>query len=49
MSIRAALRSPSLRPAMAADFASLAILLATGPTVAADAPKPADQMTLFGG
>jgi DNA polymerase len=44
----AALRSPSLRPAMAADFASLAIFLATGPAAHADAPKPADQMTLFG-
>lgn len=44
----AALRSPSLRPAMVADFAALAIFLATGPAVTADAPKPADQMTLFG-
>ena len=45
----AALRSPSLRPAMVADFTSLAIFLATGPAVAPEAPKPADQMTLFGG
>ncbi len=44
----AALRSPSLRPAMVADFAALAIFLATGPTMAVEAPKPADQMTLFG-
>jgi DNA polymerase len=43
----AALRSPSLRPAMVADFAALAIFLATGPVVEADPPKPADQMTLF--
>lgn len=43
----AALRSPSLRPAMVADFAALAILLATGPTVAREEPKPAAQMTLF--
>lgn len=45
----AALRSPSLRPAMVADFAALAILLATGPAIAAETPRPADQMTLFGG
>lgn len=44
----AALRSPSLRPALEADFASLAIFLATGPTPAEQEPKPADQMTLFG-
>lgn len=44
----AALRSPSLRPALVADFASLAIFLATEPVVAAEPPKPADQMTLFG-
>lgn len=45
----AALRSPSLRPAMVADFAALAILLATAPALAAvEPPKPADQMTLFG-
>lgn len=45
----AALRSPSLRPQMVADFAALAIFLATAPTLAPEAPKPADQMTLFGG
>ena len=44
----AALRSPGLRPAMVADFASLAIFLATGPAVTAEEPKPVDQMTLFG-
>ncbi len=44
----AALRSPSLRPAMVADFAALAILLATAPVPAVEPPKPADQMTLFG-
>ena len=45
----AALRSPSLKPAMVADFASLAIFLATVPAAVAEATKPADQMTLFGG
>ncbi len=44
----AALRSPSLRPAMVADFATLAIFLATAPAVAVEPPRPADQMTLFG-
>lgn len=44
----AALRSASLRPAMVADFAALAIFLATAPTIAVEPPKPADQMTLFG-
>lgn len=44
----AALRSPSLRPAMIADFAALAILLATAPSIRVEPPKPADQMTLFG-
>jgi DNA polymerase len=43
----AALRSPSLRPAMVADFAALAIFLATGPSPEPEAAKPADQMTLF--
>jgi uracil-DNA glycosylase family 4 len=45
----AALRSPSLRPAMEADFAALALHLATAATPKAEAPKPADQMTLFSG
>ena len=45
----AALRSPSLRPALVADFAALAIFLATAPAVPVEPPKPADQMTLFGG
>ena len=44
----AALRSPSLRPAMVADFAALAILLVTAAAPPVEAPKPADQMTLFG-
>lgn len=44
----AALRSPSLRPAMVADFAALAILLATAPAPVAEPPRPPDQMTLFG-
>ena len=44
----AALRSPGLRPAMVADFAALAIFLATGPATVHEAVKPADQMTLFG-
>jgi uracil-DNA glycosylase len=43
----AALRSPSLRPALVADFAALAIFLATAPALA-EQTKPADQMTLFG-
>lgn len=45
----AALRSPSLRPAIVADFAALAIFLATAPALAPEEAKPADQMTLFGG
>jgi DNA polymerase len=45
----AALRSPSLRPALVADFAALAIFLATAPAPTAQEAKPADQMTLFGG
>lgn len=44
----AALRSPSLRPAMVADFTTLAIFLATGPAVTPEATRPVDQMTLFG-
>ncbi|MDE3102547.1 MAG: uracil-DNA glycosylase [Chloroflexota bacterium] len=44
----AALRSLSLRPAMVADFAALAIFLATAPQVVVEPPPPADQMTLFG-
>lgn len=44
----AALRSPSLRPSMVADFAALAIFLATAPAPEPEAAKPADQMTLFG-
>jgi len=43
----AALRSPSLRPAMEADFAALALYLATSAVPKPEAPKPADQMTLF--
>lgn len=43
----AALRSPSLRPALEADFAALAIFLATGPALAPEPAKPPDQMTLF--
>ncbi len=45
----AALRSPSLRPAMVADFAALAIFLATDSPTEVAPPRPADQMTLFGG
>lgn len=45
----AALRSPSLKPQMAADFTALAIFLATAPALAPEAQRPADQMTLFGG
>lgn len=44
----AALRQPTLRPALVADFAALAILLATAPAVEPAPPKRADQMTLFG-
>jgi len=44
----AALRQPTLRPALVADFAALAILLATAPAVEPAPPKPAAQMTLFG-
>jgi uracil-DNA glycosylase len=44
----AALRSPALRPQMVADFAALAIFLATAPELAAAAPRPAEQMTLLG-
>jgi len=44
----AALRSPSLRPAMAADFASLALYLATASAPKHEEPKPAEQMTLLG-
>jgi DNA polymerase len=43
----AALRSPSLRPALVADFAALALYLATAPVAVVEPPKPADQMTLF--
>ncbi len=43
----AALRSPSLRPALTADFAALALYLATAPMAEPQAAKPADQMTLF--
>ena len=45
----AALRSPALRPAMEVDFAALSLYLATAATPAPEAPKPADQMTLFSG
>ena len=45
----AALRSPSLRPAMVADFAALAIFLATEPAPPAKPERTADQMTLFSG
>jgi DNA polymerase len=44
----AALRSASLRPALVADFASLAIFLATAPAAEPEPVRPADQMTLFG-
>jgi uracil-DNA glycosylase family 4 len=44
----AALRSPSLRPALVADFAALAIFLATAPAAEPEPARPADQMTLFG-
>jgi DNA polymerase len=46
----AALHQPALRSALVADFAALALFLAAEPPtakVAAAAPKPADQMTLF--
>lgn len=44
----AALRAPSLRPALVGDFAALALYLATSPAPEEDV-RPADQMTLFGG
>ncbi|OGN79167.1 MAG: uracil-DNA glycosylase [Chloroflexi bacterium GWC2_70_10] len=44
----AALRQPSLRPSLMADFTALAIFLATTPAVADEPAPPADQMTLFG-
>ncbi len=46
----AALHQPALRSALVADFASLALFLAAEPPkakIAAEAEKPADQMTLF--
>lgn len=45
----AALRSPALRPALVADFAALALYLATAAVPTPEPPKPADQMTLFRG
>src|SRR5688500_4209399 len=44
----AALRDGRLRPVLAADFASLAIYLATAPVAEPEPAPPADQMTLFG-
>ncbi|MGH2379366.1 MAG: uracil-DNA glycosylase family protein [Candidatus Limnocylindria bacterium] len=44
----AALRDARLRPVVAADFASLAIFLATAPAADPEPARPADQMTLFG-
>ncbi|MBI2773164.1 MAG: uracil-DNA glycosylase [Chloroflexi bacterium] len=44
----AALRSPSLRPAMEADFSALAIFLATVAAPIPETPRPAEQMTLLG-
>jgi DNA polymerase len=44
----AALRDGRLRPVLAADFASLAIYLATAPVAGPEPASPADQMTLFG-
>ena len=44
----AALRSPALRPAMAADFTALALYLATAATPKPAEPKPAEQISLFG-
>lgn len=44
----AILRQPSLRASLQADFASLAIFLATAPVATAPEQRPADQMTLFG-
>lgn len=44
----AALRDGRLRPVLAADFASLAIFLATAPVAEPEPAPPADQMTLFG-
>ncbi len=43
----AALHQPALRSALVADFASLALYLATEPRPAQAEPRPADQMTLF--
>ncbi len=46
----AALHQPALRSALVADFAALALLLATAPPApkpAAQELRPADQMTLF--
>ena len=44
----AALRDGRLRPVLAADFAALAIFLATAPVADPQPAQPADQMTLFG-
>ena len=44
----AALRQPSLRPALEGDFTALAILLATPVAAPEPVARPADQMTLFG-
>lgn len=44
----AALRQPSLRPSLVADFTALAIFLATAPAAPPEPARPADQMTLFG-
>jgi SAM-dependent methyltransferase len=37
----------SLRPSLVADFAALAIFLATAPAAEPEPARPADQMTLF--
>lgn len=47
----AALRQPGLKGTLIADFAALALFVATAPAIARpeEAQRPADQMTLFGG
>lgn len=47
----AALRQPGLKGTLIADFAALALFVATAPSIAQPdkARRPADQMTLFGG
>ena len=44
----AALHQPALRDALVADFAALALFLATAPVPKEAEPRPAEQITLFG-